>query len=53
MAEENPFARLFNAAPAAGTIATLAQLAPGKCTDNVEIKLIASNPKTASYHCIS
>jgi hypothetical protein len=53
MAEENPFARLFNAAPAAGTIATLAQLAPGSSTDNVEIKLIASNPKTATYHCIS
>jgi hypothetical protein len=52
MAEENPFARLFNAAPA-GTTATLAQLAPGSSTDKIEIKLIASNPKTATYQCIS
>ena len=54
MAEENPFARLFNAASAAGTIATLAQLAPSSSPiGKIEIKLIASNPKTATYHCIS
>jgi hypothetical protein len=52
MAEENPFARLFNAAPAE-TTATLAQLAPGSFTDKVEIKLIAFNPKTVTYNCIS
>jgi hypothetical protein len=40
MAEENPFARLFNAAPTE-TVATLAQLAPGSSTDKIEIKLIA------------
>ena len=52
MAEENPFARLFNAKPTE-TIATLARLAPGGPTDNIEIKLTASNPKTTAYNCIS
>ena len=52
MAEENPFARLFNAKPG-GTTTTLAQLTPGTSTDEIEIKLVASNPKTASYYCIS
>jgi len=52
MAEENPFARLFNAAPTE-TVATLAQLAPGSSTDEIEIKLIASSPKSATYYCIS
>ena len=52
MAEENPFARLFNAAPTE-TVATLSQLAPGSSTDKIEIKLIAINPNTAAYYCIS
>ena len=52
MAEENPFARLFNAKPS-GTTATLAQLAPGESTDRIDIKLISSDSKTASYYCIS
>jgi hypothetical protein len=52
MVEENPFARLFDAAPS-GTVATLAQLAPGSFTDKIEIKLITSNLKTATYNCIS
>jgi hypothetical protein len=54
MVEENPFARLFNAAPAAGTIATLAQLAlSSSSTNKIEINLVISNPKTSTYHCIS
>lgn len=52
MAQENPFARLFNVKPGE-TVATLARLAPGGSTDNIEIRLTTSNPRTTTYNCIS
>lgn len=52
MAERNPFARLFSAEPAGYTI-TLANVAPGKHNDDLEISLVQVDPKKTVYDCIS
>lgn len=50
MAEENPFAQLFNKRQNA-TIATLASLAPGN--GDITLSLTTADPKQATYDCIS